>query len=203
PRDVFVSEKYKSIPELPRGARLGTSSLRRVAQGRGLRPDLGGVPLRGNVDTRIRKMGEGEYAAIILAAAGLKRLGRTEWVREFLDLGTMCPAAGQGALAIETRARDDGTLNHVRFLNHEPSRRSVFCERAALNALGGGCQVPIGAYAREVDGRLLLQAVVARPDGSEIIREEQAGDEPEKLGASVGAALLAKGARRILEEVYS
>jgi hydroxymethylbilane synthase len=148
-------------------------------------------------------MEEGEYSAIILAAAGVKRLGRMQWLREFLDLRIMCPAAGQGALAIEARAGDEATLKQLKFLNHEPSRRAVFCERAALNALGGGCQVPIGAYAREEDGKLILQVVVARPDGSEIIREEQSGDDPEKLGASVGAALLEKGARKILEDVYS
>ena len=203
PRDVFVSKKYNSIAELPNGARVGTSSLRRVAQVKAQRPDLEVIPLRGNVDTRIRKMEEGEYAAIILAAAGVKRLGRTESVREFVDVRTMCPAAGQGALAIEARAGDEQALKHVAYLNHEPSRDAVFCERAALNALGGGCQVPIGAYARKESGRLQLQAVVARPDGSEIIREEQSGNDPERLGASVGAALLGKGARRILEAVYN
>jgi len=203
PRDVFVSKKYKRIRELPRGARVGTSSLRRVAQLKAQRPDLEVLPLRGNVDTRIRKMEEGEYGAIILAAAGIKRLGRMECVQEFVDLRIMCPAAGQGALAIETRASDGAALQHVEFLNHEPSRRAVFCERAALNALGGGCQVPIGAYAQEEGGKLILQAVVARPDGTELIREEQSGDDPDKLGTSVGEALLAKGARRILEEVYS
>lgn len=203
PRDVFVSKNYSSIATLPRGARVGTSSLRRVAQLKAQRHDLEVLPLRGNVDTRIRKMEEGEYFAIILAASGVRRLERMEWVREVIDPEAMCPAAGQGALAIETRAGDDVVLTHVKFLNHEPSRRAVFCERAALNALGGGCQVPIGAYALEEEGRLFLQAIVARPDGSEIIREEQSGRDPERLGASVGAALLEKGARRILEQVYS
>lgn len=203
PRDVFVSKNYSSIATLPRDSRVGTSSLRRVAQLKVQRRDLEVLPLRGNVDTRIRKMEEGEYFAIILAAAGVRRLGRMEWVREVIDPDLMCPAAGQGALAIETRAGDDGVVKHLRFLNHEPSRRAVLCERAALNALGGGCQVPIGAYAREEDGRLALHAVVARPDGSEIIREEQSGDNPERLGAAVGGSLLAKGARKILEEVYS
>src|SRR5215469_13936700 len=205
PRDVFVSQKYKSIAELPHGARVGTSSLRRVAQLKARRPDLEVLPLRGNVDTRIRKMEEGEYAAIILAAAGVKRLGRTECVRDFIDLRIMCPAAGQGALAIEARAEDEDedVLRDLKFLNHEPTRLAVFCERAALNALGGGCQVPIGAYAREETGTLTLHAVVARPDGSEVIREEQSGRDPERLGASVGASLLEKGARKILEQVYS
>ena len=203
PRDVFVSKNYSSIATLPRGARVGTSSLRRVAQLKAQRHDLEVLPLRGNVDTRIRKMEEGEYFAIILAAAGVRRLERMEWVREVIDPEAMCPAAGQGALAIETRAEDHAVLSHLKFLNHQPSRRAVFCERAALNALGGGCQVPIGAYALEEEGRLFLHAVVARPDGSEIIREEQSGRDPERLGASVGAALLEKGARRILEQVYS
>src|SRR5215468_4907710 len=203
PRDVFVSKNYSSIATLPRGARVGTSSLRRVAQLKAQRRDLEVLPLRGNVDTRIRKMEEGEYFAIILAAAGVRRLERMEWVRDVISPESMCPAAGQGALAIEARAEDDAVLSHLKFLNHEPSRRAVFCERAALNALGGGCQVPIGAYALEEEGRLLLQAVVARPDGSEIIREEQSGHDPERLGTSVGAALLEKGARKILEEVYN
>lgn len=202
PRDVFVSKNYSSIATLPRGARVGTSSLRRMAQLKAQRRDLELLPLRGNVDTRIRKMEEGEYFAIILASAGVRRLGRMEWVREVIDPEIMCPAAGQGALAIETRAGDDEVARHVKFLNHEPSRRAVLCERAALNALGGGCQVPIGAYAREEDGALVLQAVVARPDGSETIREEQSGHNPERLGTSVGGALLEKGARKILEEVY-
>ena len=203
PRDVFVSKNYSSIATLPRGARVGTSSLRRVAQLKAQRRDLEVLPLRGNVDTRIRKMEDGEYFAIILAAAGVRRLGRMEWVREVMDPDLMCPAAGQGALAIETRAGDDDVIRHLRFLNHEPSRRAVLCERAALNALGGGCQVPIGAYAQEEDGRLVLQAVVARPDGSEIIREQRSGPNPEQLGASVGGSLLERGARKILEEVYS
>src|SRR2546421_3290443 len=137
PRDVFVSKNYSSIATLPRGARVGTSSLRRVAQLKAQRHDLEVLPLRGNVDTRIRKMEEGEYFAIILAAAGVRRLGRMEWVRELLDPEVMCPAAGQGALAIETRAGDNEGLTHLKVLNHEPSRRAVFCERAALNALGG------------------------------------------------------------------
>ena len=203
PRDVFVSKNYSSIATLPRGARVGTSSLRRVAQLQAQRHDLEVLPLRGNVDTRIRKMEAGDYFAIILAAAGVRRLARMEWVREIIDPEAMCPAAGQGALAIEARAGDDAVSSHLKFLNHEPSRRAVFCERAALNALGGGCQVPIGAYALEEEGRLFLQAVVARPDGSEIIREEQSGRDPERLGASVGAALLEKGACKILEQVYS
>jgi hydroxymethylbilane synthase len=200
PRDVFVSKNYSGLATLPRGARVGTSSLRRVAQLKAQRPDL---EVRGNVDTRIRKMEEGEYFAIILAAAGVRRLGRMEWVREVMDPELMCPAAGQGALAIETRAGDHEVIRHLTFLNHELSRRAVLCERAALNALGGGCQVPIGAYAREEDSTLVLRAVVARPDGSEIIREERSGHNPEQLGAGVGSSLLEKGARRILEAVYS
>jgi hydroxymethylbilane synthase len=201
-RDAFVSAKFGSISALPHAARVGTSSLRRQAQLRALRPDLEIHPLRGNVDTRLRKLEEGEYAAIILAVAGLRRLGRIEFVREIVPVSKMCPAAGQGALGIEIRKGDAVTHKHLAFLDDPDARATTACERAALNALGGGCQVPIGAYAEVTAGKLRLAAIVARPDGSELLRAEQIGSDPEHLGSVVGQELLGKGARRILDDVY-
>jgi hydroxymethylbilane synthase len=201
-RDAFLSIDYSRIEDLPSGAKVGTSSLRRQAQLHALHRDLQIIPLRGNVDTRWRKLQAGEFHAIILAAAGVTRLGLAGGVREYISCEQMCPAAGQGALAIETRADDRETAAAMRFLDHQPTRAAVECERAALNALGGGCQVPIGAYAEMRGASLWLQAVVASPDGSEIVREHRSGVDPQHLGTEVGEALLARGARRILNGVY-
>ena len=203
-RDAFVSQRFASLSELPKGATVGTSSLRRSAQLRALRPDLNILSLRGNVDTRLGKLAAGDYDAIILASAGLNRLGRTEMMREVLSVETMCPAAGQGALAIEIRAGDGEAQRHLAFLDDAISRSTTQCERAALNALGGGCQVPIGAYAEITGGHLQLTAVVARQDGRQILREQQHGtaSAAEELGARVGKALLDKGAALILAEIY-
>jgi len=202
PRDVFCSRKYKSIDELPHGARVGTSSLRRQAQLKAVRPDLDIHPLRGNVDTRLRKLESGEYDAIILAAAGLNRLGKTELVRQVIPAEVMCPAAGQGALAIEIRAGDSVTRQHLAFLDDAAARAATTCERALLNKLGGGCQVPIGAFAEVRDGRLHLDAMVARPDGTKVLRESRDGSDPVQLGEAVGETLLRRGGDIILEEVY-
>ena len=202
PRDVFCSRKYKSIDELPHGARIGTSSLRRQAQLKAVRPDLEIHPLRGNVDTRLRKLEAGEYDAVILAAAGLNRLGKTELVRQVISAEVMCPAAGQGALAIEIRADDSGTRQLLGFLDDATARATTTCERALLNKLGGGCQVPIGAFAEVRDGHLHLDAIVARPDGTKLLRESQDGSDPVRLGEAVGEALLRRGGDTILEEVY-
>ena len=202
PRDVFLSLRYDRFTDLPQGARVGTSSLRRQAQIKSVRPDLSIFPLRGNVDTRLRKLESGEFDAIILAAAGLNRLGRTERVCEILPAEVMCPAVGQGALGIEARADDAATLKELAFLDDSATRRATAAERALLRTLGGGCQVPIGAYAEAVDGTLRLSAIVAQPDGSEVLREQQTGDNPEELGARVGKALLARGADSILRAVY-
>ena len=201
-RDAFLSTRYAQLHELPKNARVGTSSLRRQAQLHSLRSDLEIIPLRGNVDTRLRKLRNGEFDAIILASAGLTRLGLTETVRQHFAPTQMCPAAGQGALAVETRASDDATIEAVRFLDHFPTRAAVACERATLNQLGGGCQVPIGAYAEPTERGLWLRAVVAHPEGSSIIREERKGDNPDSLGTEVGRALLERGARKILDAVY-
>lgn len=202
PRDVFLSVRCREITELPAGARVGTSSLRRQAQLLALRPDLEIVPLRGNVDTRLRKLQSGEFEAIILAAAGLTRLGLTSTIREYIPVDQMCPAAGQGALALETRAGNAPITAALKYLDDPATRAAVECERAALNALGGGCQVPIGAYAELTESGLLLRAVVASPDGTEIIREQRTGEDPQQLGMEIGRLLLASGAQRILHAVY-
>jgi len=202
PRDVFCSRKYASIEKLPRSARVGTSSLRRQAQLKVLHPDLEIQPLRGNVDTRLAKLEAGEYDVIILAAAGLNRLGKTELIKQYISPDVMCPAAGQGALAVEVRAGDAAALQLLTFLDDSEARASTTCERALLNRLGGGCQVPIGALAEIHGGRLHLQAVVASPDGSQVLRESADGDDPVQLGESVGDTLLRSGGKAILEAVY-
>ena len=201
-RDVFCSRKYGSIRELPNGAKIGTSSLRRQAQLKALRPDLGIYPLRGNVDTRLRKLEAGEYDAVILAAAGLNRLGKRECIRQVLAAKLMCPAAGQGALAVEIRKGDLRVRQYVAFLDDKAARTTTACERALLNKLGGGCQVPIGAFAEVINGRLHLEAIVARPDGTKVLRESGQGEDPVQLGEAVGEVLLRHGADAILQEVY-
>ena len=202
PRDVFCSRKYETIEGLPRAARVGTSSLRRQAQLKAVRPDLDIHPLRGNVDTRLRKLEAGEYDAIILAAAGLIRLGKTQLVKQVIPAEVMCPAAGQGALGIEIRAGDSVTRQHLAFLDDATARTATTCERALLNKLGGGCQVPIGAFAEVRNGRLHLEAIVADPDGSKVLRESRDGSDPVQLGESVGETLLQRGGDAILEAVY-
>jgi hydroxymethylbilane synthase len=202
PCDVFCSSKFSSIEDLPHSARVGTSSLRRQAQLKAVRRDLEIYPLRGNVDTRLRKLEAGEYDGIILAAAGLNRLGKTELVKQVIPASLMCPAAGQGALGIEIREGDSPTRQHLAFLDDYAARVTTTCERALLNKLGGGCQVPIGASAELRSGKLHLEAIVAHPDGSVVLRESRAGADPEKLGSEVGATLLARGGGAILEEVY-
>jgi hydroxymethylbilane synthase len=202
PRDVFCSPKYESLEQLPSQARVGTSSLRREAQLRALRSDLDIRSLRGNVDTRLRKLEGGDYDAIILAAAGLNRLGRTESIQQIIAEDVMCPAAGQGALAVEIRANDSDTRQRLAFLDDAAARAATTCERALLNKMGGGCQVPIGALAEVRGGTMHLQAVVASPDGTRVLRQCADGDDPTKLGELVGEALLQKGGDEILADVY-
>jgi hydroxymethylbilane synthase len=203
PRDAFLSLKYNSVRELPQGARVGTSSLRRQAQLMQFRPDLAIFPLRGNVDTRVRKLEEGEYDAIILAAAGLKRLGKTQHIKEIIEPEIMCSAAGQGALGIEIRLGDETTRKHLEFLNDEPSRMATVAERALLNQLGGGCQVPIGAFAEVTDGVVKMTAICARPDGTELLREIGTGKDPVELGQRLGNLILGRGGDKILKDVYA
>jgi hydroxymethylbilane synthase len=202
PRDAFCSRHYSKVEDLPKGARVGTSSLRRQAQLKAIRPDLDIHPLRGNVDTRLRKLEQGDYDAIILAAAGLKRLGKTELVKQIIPAEIMCPAAGQGALGIEIREGDGKTRELLSFLNDSNARAATTCERALLNSLGGGCQVPIGAFAEMRNDKLHLESIVADPDGSKLLRDSRDGDDPEKLGNEAGASLLKRGGDAILEAVY-
>lgn len=202
PRDAIIGAR---LADLPAGARVGTSSLRRAAQLRAVRPDLLVESIRGNLDTRLRKLDEGQFDAIVLAAAGLRRLGWAERISELLEPSVMCPAVGQGALAIETRNGADPAAAICARLNHAVTARCVEAERAVLRALGGGCQVPIGAHASIVAGQAMrLQAVVAAPDGGELIAHHLTGaqDDASALGAAMAEHLLANGARRILEAVY-
>ncbi len=215
PRDAFCSRSFFNVEGLPKGARVGTSSLRRQAQLKAIRPDLDIHPLRGNVDTRLRKLEQGDYDAIILASAGLKRLGKTELIRQIIPAEIMCPAAGQGALGIEIREGDAKTRELLAFLNDPNARAATTCERALLNSLGGGCQVPIGAFAEvrpgedrkghdfsRADNRIHLESIVADPDGTKLLRDSRDGTDPEKLGNEAGAALLKRGGDAILEAVY-
>ena len=202
PRDVFCSQNYQSLDDLPHGARVGTSSLRRQAQLKALRNDLELHALRGNVDTRLRKLADGEYDAIILAAAGLNRLGKNRFMRQGFPAEVMCPAAGQGALAIEIRAGDSATRQYLQFLDDKAARLTTTCERALLSKMGGGCQVPIGAYAEMRQGELSLQAVVVSPDGTRVLRESSTGNNAVALGGQVAEKLLRRGGSAILQEVY-
>jgi len=197
PRDALVG---RSLADLHAGAKLGTSSLRRAAQLRNVRPDLRIEPVRGNLDTRLRKLDEGEYEAIVLAAAGLKRLGWEARIAEILSPDVVCPAVGQGALAIETRG--PGPLA-CQQLTHLATQSAVTAERSLLSALGGGCQVPIGAYATVIGDRLSLQAVVVSPDGVHMVRDRSEGfaADAQRVGRELGEALLAAGADSILESV--
>ncbi len=206
PRDVLVSVRYHSLAELPAGARVGTSSQRRRAQLKAVRPDVEAVEFRGNVDTRLRKLSEGQVDAILLAAAGLDRLEKTEWVRERLDPQEFCPAAGQGSLGIEARKGDTATLEALRFLDDETTHFAVTLERAALAALGGGCQVPIGVYCRPVqDSSVEVFAVVAAPETGTSVRvylkERLDLVDAAELGRSVAQRLIEAGAGPLLDTV--
>ena len=200
PRDVLVSVEYKSLNEIPVGARIGTSSQRRRAQLKALRPDLEAVEFRGNVDTRLRKLAEGQVSAILLAAAGLDRLGKTDWVRQRMSPAEFCPAAGQGSLGIESRKGDSATLDALSFLDHAATRFAVTAEREALAALGGGCQVPIGVHCRQAADGWEIFGVVAAPGTGEAVRihHTTTDDDAVALGKLAAEKLLEAGARRIL-----
>lgn len=201
PRDALVG---KRLLEIPQNARIGTSSLRRSAQLRAVRPDLDVRDLRGNLDTRLRKLDEGQYDAIVLASAGLRRLGWAERIAEAVPVDVLCPAAGQGALAIETRNDGSPAVEFCARLDHADTRAAVTAERETLESLGGGCQVPIGAHA-EIDGpRIHLRGVVISPDGGTVVRHSVAGDvrDAAELGRRLGDMLLSGGGRGILESVY-
>ena len=198
PRDALLSAGGQGLMALPAGARVGTTSLRRQAQLRALRPDLVVTDLRGNVDTRIRRLREGSFDAILLAMAGLSRLDRATEATEILDADVMLPAPGQGAIALECRAEDAETAGAVSPLLHEPTLRAVTSERALLAALQGGCNVPLGAHAKLEGDTLWLRAFVARADGSTLIRSQGRGGSAEELGLRVAEDLVARGARELM-----
>ncbi|MGN6153422.1 MAG: hydroxymethylbilane synthase [Lysobacteraceae bacterium] len=192
--DAFVSNRFDGIDALPPGARVGSSSLRRQAQLRALRPDLHLVDLRGNVNTRLAKLDAGEYDAILLACAGLQRLGFDTRIRARLNAPAWLPAPAQGAIAIECREDDAGTRALCAALNHAPTRACVEAERAMNRALHGSCQVPVAAFARHVEGGLHLVGLVAAVADGRAVRAEATGDDPDALGRDVAQQLLDQGA---------
>lgn len=198
PRDALIG---RSLDQLGCGSRVGTSSGRRTAQLRLLRADIDILEIRGNIDTRIRKQREGQYDAIVLAVAGLRRLGVEHEITYIFSSDEICPAAGQGALAIETR-ENDPARNLCAQLNDDPTAQAVRCERATLAALGGGCQLPVGAFARVIDENVEAIAVVVSPDGRNHLKAARVGlrNHPEGLGRRLAEDLLAHGADRILAE---
>jgi hydroxymethylbilane synthase len=205
PRDAFVSKNYASFESLPKGARLGTSSLRRQCQLAAQRPDLNIIDLRGNVNTRLQKLDAGDYDAIILAAAGLKRLGMQDRITETLSPEISLPAIGQGAVGIECRADDDWVNELLAPLNDRDTAIRVRAERALNHRLQGGCQVPIAGYAELAHGVILLRGLVGTVDGSKIIHGEIAGqpEDAEYLGRVLAEDLLTRGADKILESLYA
>ncbi|HFG1610107.1 TPA: hydroxymethylbilane synthase [Vibrio cholerae] len=204
PRDAFVSNTYAKIEDLPSGAIVGTCSLRRQCQLKAARPDLVIKELRGNVGTRLSKLDAGEYDAIILAAAGLKRLELESRIRSFIEPEQSLPAVGQGAVGIECRVNDQRVRALLAPLNHADTADRVRCERAMNLTLQGGCQVPIGSYALLEGDHIWLRALVGEPDGSQIVRGEIRGPrtQAEQLGITLAEQLLSQGAKEILERLY-
>lgn len=200
PHDAFVSNKFENLASLPAGSVVGTSSLRRESQLRARFPHLKVEPLRGNVQTRLRKLDEGQYAAIILAAAGLKRLGLSERIRGIISSDESLPAVGQGALGIECRADRADVIALLQPLHHAETAACVLAERALSRALGGSCQVPLGGYAEVKAGKLRMRGFVASPDGKRMMQADMMGDvaHPEALGNKIAEELRAQGAGEIL-----
>jgi hydroxymethylbilane synthase len=207
PRDAFLPApgRPSTIAELDTGARIGTSSLRRRALLLSARPDLAVMDLRGNLDTRLRKLEEGEYDGIILALAGLRRFGQEERASELLDPPEWLPAAAQGALALVARSDDEDTLALLRALDHPNTRAATDAERSFLGRLEGGCQIPIGALAHIAGARLTLHGLVASLDGTTIVRgsEEGDADDPRAVGYALAATLIGRGAETILHDIRS
>ena len=204
PGDAFVSAHYAAVEDLPVGARVGTSSLRRRAQLLAVRPDLTICDLRGNVNTRLAKLDAGEFDAIVLAAAGLKRLGFERRIRSILPRSVMLPAVGQGALAIECRAGDAAILSTIAFLRDAGMTTAAQAERAFLRRVEGGCQIPVGVYAEvDADGQISIDAMIASVDGQHICRSDAqgAGEQAEALGTALAEELLDAGGREILKEI--
>ncbi|ANX13095.1 hydroxymethylbilane synthase [Fictibacillus arsenicus] len=202
PRDALISEKYSSLRELPEGAVVGTSSLRRAAQLLHTRPDLSIKSIRGNIDTRLEKLKSGEFDAIILAAAGLERMGWSkDVVTEFLDTDLCLPAVGQGSLAIECRSEDDEVKELLATLNDSYTFQTVQAERAFLDTLEGGCQVPIAAYATLTNDEVTLTGLVADPSGKKVLKEMKTGKDPHQVGVELAQELKEIGAKKILDDV--
>jgi len=199
-RDAFLSNAHRSLGALPKGARVGTSSLRRQSQLLQLRSDLEVANLRGNLDTRIRKLDEKQYDAILLACAGLDRLGYQHRIVERLSVQQLCPAVGQGALGIETRETDDETRNRLQCLHHPPTHSAVTAERTFLRRLGGGCQVPIAGHAWIEESRIEMLGVVASTDGQQLFRDQASApvEQAAAMGSQLAERLLASGARELL-----
>jgi len=206
PRDCLITRGNLTFAELPQGAKVGTSSLRRSSQLRTLRPDLAIEWIRGNIDTRIRKLEEEGFDAIVLAAAGLRRMGWESRISDILPPDVCIPAVGQGALAIECRQDDADVRELLSLYNDEPTELAVTAERAFLRRLNGGCQIPIGGYAEiigEEHGKPLIRVsgIVGTADGSRLLRAERQGTDPEQVGLEAAEQLIAQGADEILQEV--
>ena len=204
PRDALISQGGKKFGEIPQGGKVGTGSLRRQAQLLSLRPDLEVIPLRGNLDTRLKKLSTLNLDAVILASAGLRRLGWEDRISEWFDPEVMIPAVGQGVLAIEARQEDERVRKLLAPLDHFPTRIAVLAERAFLRRLGGGCQVPIAGFARIAAESLVLSGLVAGVDGKRVVRGKVEGplEKNTELGTGLAEELLEKGAEEILQEVY-
>jgi len=201
PRDALIARGARSIAELPHGARVGTSSLRRMCQLKAIRPDLKLEPLRGNIDTRLKKLETEGFDAIILAMAGLKRMGWEDRASAPIPVEECLPAAGQGALGVECRADDEDMLALLSRYNDEAAARAVEAERSFLAELNGGCQVPIGAYAEAAGGTIRLTGMVGTPDGEMLLKETMEGTDPRLLGRELARRLMRLGADRILADV--
>lgn len=201
PRDCIVSRDGTKLADLPLGARVGTSSLRRAAQIKAYRPDFTIIPIRGNVNTRLKKLEEEQFDAIILASAGLKRLNFEHLITEYLPIDLSIPAVGQGALGIQCRQDDTEVIELLKHIDHGPTRKVVTAERAFLNALEGNCQVPIAAYGTIQDEEIELSGFVGMPDGSFYVKQTRYGLEPYVLGHDLANELVMDGAEEILEKV--
>lgn len=204
PHDVLVSHGDVSLAEMREGGRLGTSSLRRAAQVLHKRPDLEIVPLRGNVDTRLKKLRSGAFDAVILAAAGMSRLGLEDEISQILPTEEVLPAIGQGALGLEVKEGNRAAIDLLSFMNHPPTEWAVRAERAFLHRLEGGCQVPIAGFARLDGEELVLEGMVAELDGTRLLRDEMRGtrEQAAEIGVSLAERLIAAGAGEILERIY-
>ncbi|MDY8025845.1 hydroxymethylbilane synthase [Paenibacillus polymyxa] len=201
PRDCLITLGAKSLEDLPQGAKVGTSSLRRASQIKSMRPDLQLEPVRGNIDSRLKKLETEGFDAIILAAAGLHRMGWKDRITSYIPEEDCLPAVGQGALGIECRASDEELLALLRLYNDRDTSATVAAERTFLGVLNGGCQVPIGAHAVWAGQEISLTGMVGSPDGEVILKETLQGNDPQKLGEAVAASLIAKGAEQILAQV--